>query len=105
MQKQENDIVFITKIRNFFKRPKTITKGQFGIYHYMWACDTMNEDSNGLKYDIYAKLKAVEIYEGLVEVEIMNIKINDSASQDIINIITKNFPKYVNPKYVKWQIQ
>ncbi len=104
MQKQDNDIILISKIRNWFKTPKTIVKGQLGIYHYMWACDTMNEDSNGLKYDIYAKLKAVEIYEGLVEVEIINLKINDSASQDIINIIRNNFPKYVNPKYVKWQV-
>lgn len=104
MQKQENDIAFITWLRRRFKKHKAIVKGQLGIYHYIWACDTMNEDSNGLKYDIYAKLKAIEVYEDMIEIELIDIKINDSASQDIINIITNNFPRYVNPKYVKWQI-
>jgi hypothetical protein len=91
--------------KNLFKKPKIIFIGDFGIYHYVWCCDTYHEDSHGLKYDVYAKLKAVEVYDNLIEVEVMDIKINDSASTDIQNIIKNNFPKYVNPKYVRWQVK
>ncbi len=104
MNKQENDIALFNWFRKRFKKSKYVTKGQLGIYNYIWACDTIHEDSSGFKFDINAKIKVLETYEDVVEVEVLDIKINDSASQDIINIITKNFPKYIDPKYIKWQI-
>jgi len=100
-----NERTFIYWLRDKFKKKKIINKDDIGIYHYIWTCDTLNEDSHGLKYDIYAKIKAIESYENLIEIELVDIKINDSASNDIQNIIKNNFPKYVNPKYVQWQLK
>ena len=89
----------------FYGQPQNLYKDQVGIYHYIVAIDTIHEDNHGMKYDIYAKVKIVEIYKDLVEVELVDLKINDSASQEVINIVKNNFAKYVNPKYVKWQIK
>jgi hypothetical protein len=44
------------------------------------------------------------VYDQLVEVEVLDMTISDSANEDIINLIKNNMPKYVNPKIVKWQI-
>lgn len=101
----QRDSNFIEWFKNLFKKRIDIKKDDLGIYHYLWTCDTIHEDSHGLKYDIYAKIKAVEIYQDLIEVEMIDIKITDSVSTDIQNIIKNNFPKYVNPKYVEWQLK
>lgn len=99
------DTQFIVWIKNFFIKSRPVMSGDLGIYHYIWGCDTFHEDSHGLKYDVYAKIKALDIYESLIEIEAVDIKINDSASTEIQNIIKNNFPKYVNSKYVKWQLK
>ena len=91
--------------KNLFRKPKIVLPGDLGIYHYVWSCDTYHEDSHGLKYDVYAKLKAVDVYDNMIEVDVIDIKITDSASTEIQNIIKNNFPKYVNPKYVRWQMK
>jgi hypothetical protein len=101
-QEEPNIFAFF---RDLFKLNTPVEKGDVGIYHYIWTCDTIHEDSHGLKYDVYAKVKAVGVYSNLIEVETLDIKINDSASQEIINLISKNFPKYVHPKYVKWEVK
>lgn len=88
-----------------WKKQIIVTNGDLGIYHYVWGCDTIHEDSHGLKYDVYAKIKAVEIYDNLIEIEVIDIKVNDSASAEIQGIIKNNFPKYVNPRYVRWQLK
>ena len=90
---------------NWFRKRKEINIGDLGIYHYIWSCDTLHEDSHGLKYDVYAKIRAVDIYDELIEIDVVDIKINDSASVEIQNIIKNNFPKYVHPRYVKWQLK
>lgn len=104
MQRKETSVWELIK-GLFYKQSQTLFKGQVGIYYYVWAMDTIHEDSHGMKYDIYAKVKIAEIYKDLVEVESVDIKVNDSASQEVVNIIKNNFPKYVNPKYVKWQLE
>lgn len=104
MQESRREQTVIQWFSNLVKKPPVLQKEQLGIYHYVWMCDTLLEDSHGLKYDVYAKVKIVEIYQDLVEIQEIDIKINDSASVDVINMIKNNFPKYVNPKYVKWQI-
>jgi hypothetical protein len=104
MYKRDATLIELLK-QIFCKQQQELFNGQVGIYHYIVAIDTIHEDSHGKKYDIYAKVKIIEIYKDLVEVECVDFKLNDSASQDVINIIKNNFPKYVNPKYVKWQLK
>lgn len=96
---------------NFFKilfkrvKPsKPIKPEQLGIYHYTWCCDTLNDESQGLCYDVYSKVKCLNVYEDLVEIELIDMKINDSASPIIVDLIKNNFPSYLNPKFIKWQI-
>ncbi len=105
MNLNERQIPLIDSIRNLFKKPRIVTKGDLGIYHYVWACDTINEDSHGLRFDIQVKLKVIEVYDNLVEIEVIDTKINDSASQDIVNIIKASMPRYVTPRYVKWIVK
>lgn len=100
------DNSFWDNFKALFKKPRVVKPGDIGVYYYIWTVGTINEDSHEFKYDVYAKVKAVEIFENLVEIEsVGDVKINDSASSDIQQIIKNNFPKYVNPKYVKWQIK
>jgi hypothetical protein len=101
----QDDLSFLEKIKSIFKKQPPVKENDIGVYHYIWSCDTFKEESHGLKYDVFVKLKAVEVYDTLVEVEVINIKINDSASQDIINLITHTFPHYIKPKYVNWEIK
>lgn len=102
---QRKDTKLWDWLTTLFCKPQELYKGQVGIYYYVVAIDTIHEDSHGMKYDIHAKVKIVEIYKDLVEVELVDLKINDSASQEVINIVKNNFAKYVNPKYVKWQLK
>lgn len=105
MNKQEYDLTLIDRIRKAFKKPRIITVGELGIFHEVVSYGTRSDTTNDLTYDVYAKIRAVEVYDNLVEVEIVNIKISDSVSQDIVNLVNNNFPRYVNPKHVNWQIQ
>ena len=102
MVKQESDIVFIEKVRKYFKRPRIININDLGIYHYIWSCDTFNRGTHGFSHEVFAKVKVLETYTSLVEVEMIDIDINGSPNQDIINIIRHNFPKYIKYEYVDW---
>ncbi len=102
MTNNERQIPLIDSIKNVFKKQRIPNKGDLGIYHYVWSCDTQGDDLMGQRFDIQVKVKVLEVYDNLVEIEIIDIKINDSASQDIINIIKANLPKYLTPKHVRW---
>lgn len=105
MIKQEHDIVFIDKVRNLFKKPKKVKKDDLGIYHEIFAIDTNAEGVHSIKYDVFLKIKVIETYDNLVEIDVIDIKILDSINTDVLSIIKATLPKYVNPKNVKWQIE
>jgi hypothetical protein len=95
---------FLTRLNKVFKKKLHLTKGQLGVYHDKLAFYTENDGSDVIKHNIYVKIKIVEVYDELVEIEVLDFTISDSASQDIINLVKNNMPKYVNPRIVKWQI-
>lgn len=95
---------FLTRLNKVFKKKLHLTKGQLGVYHDKLAFYTENDGSDVIKHNLYVKIKIVEVYDELVEIEVMDFTISDSASQDIINLVKNNMPKYVNPRIVKWQI-
>lgn len=103
MDKSKEETI-IDKLSNLFKKQITLRKGQLGVYHDKLAFYTENEGSDNIKHNIYVKVKIVEIYYQLVEIEVIDFTISDSASNDIINLVKNNMPKYVNPNIVKWQI-
>ena len=105
MIKQEYDITIIDKIKRLFKKPKQVNVDDLGIFHEVISFGTRTDMSHDLIYDVFAKIKVVAVYDNLVEVQVINLKVSDSVSQDITNLITNNFPKYVNPKNVSWEVK
>ena len=89
---------------NIFKKKIKLHRGQLGVYQDKLAFYTYNESSDIIKHNIFIKVRIIEVYDQLVEVEVLDMTISDSANEDIINLIKNNMPKYVNPKIVKWQI-
>lgn len=95
---------FFERIGKAFKKKLTLKKGQLGVYHDKLAFYTENDGSDVIKHNIYVKIRIVEVYDQLVEIDVLDFTISDSASQDIINLVKNNMPKYVNPRIVRWQI-
>lgn len=98
------DIPFIQKLKKAFSKAPKINKGQLGVYHDVWSMATSNESLHTTKYDIFVKVKAVEVYDNLIEVTVEDLQVSESVNQDIVNIIKSGLPKYVVPKNVKWTI-
>ena len=103
--KQSNDDVFLTKLKNMFKKQRPVNVGDLGVYHYVWSCDTFNDYLHENKYDIFLKIEALETYDDLVEIKILDTKISETATSDIVNIIKTTLPKYVKAREVKWKIK
>jgi len=91
---------------NRFKAKKLkLEVGSVGIYRYIFIMDTINEQSHSHRYNIYAKIKALAIYESVIEAELVDLHINEPMTDDVLTIIKKNFPKYVDPVLVRWEIK
>ena len=93
---------------NFLKRLKKnpeVRVNDIGIYKDTVVLDTINDSNRTIKYEFYAKVKAVSVFEDLVEVEIVRISTSNSCSQDIINIVMDNIPQFLDPKLIKWEIK
>ena len=98
--------LFFDKLREIFKlKKKRISVGDLGVYQDVLSIDTINDGTHSLKYDIYTKVKAIAIYENLVEIEIIEISTINSCNQDVRELIDKNMPKYIHPKYIRWEIK
>jgi hypothetical protein len=84
---------------------KEIDKGDIGVYHDVLVLYMTNDDTNNMvKHKIFAKVVVLGVYSDLVEVDIVgDISIPDSTSTELTNLISKNFPKYVNAKHVSWE--
>lgn len=91
-------------IFSFFKKKRIVRVGDVGIYKDVLSINTTNDGSHTMYYDIYAKVKAVGIYDNLIEVEVIEISTFNACSDDIMNLINSNMPKYIKPKLVKWEI-
>jgi hypothetical protein len=91
-------------ILNFFKKKKIVKTGDVGIYKDVLSISTTNDSTHTMYYDIYAKVRAISIYDNLIEVEIIDISTFNACSEDIKNLINTNMPKYIKPNLVKWEI-
>ena len=87
------------------KRKSVIEKGDIGVYHDVLSLYMLNDDTdNMVKHKIFAKIVVLGVYSNLVEIDVVgDINIPDSTSNELTNLISKNFPKYVDPKHVSWQ--
>ena len=100
-----NDISVFQQLKKYFKKTKDVAVGDIGIYQYIWSIDTYHDTTHSIKYDVFAKVKALEVYDNLIEIQLLNLKITDFAPTEVTDLITKNFPMYINKKHVKWQIK
>lgn len=103
-QNKPTEIIIFQKLRRLFGRIPKVNKGQLGVYHDVWSMATSNESLHTIRYDIFVKVKAIEVYDNLVEVTVEDLQVSESVNQDIVNIIRSSIPKYVVPKNVKWTI-
>ena len=102
---QENDIVLFDNIKQLFKRKRQINVGDIGIYQDVLSISTLNDGTHSLNYDIYAKIKALAIYENLIEIEIIDVTTLNACNDEVKTLIDANMPKYIKPKYIKWEIK
>jgi hypothetical protein len=101
---KEREIKIMNSIRRIFGKEKLVTKDQLGVYHDVWAMSTSNENTHTIRYDIFVKVKAVEVYDNLIEIEVEDVKISEDVNEHLLNIITSSIPKYIEPRKVKWTI-
>jgi hypothetical protein len=102
---QDNEMVLAEHIRNLFRKKRVISVGDIGIYQDVLSVDTINDGTHSLKYDIYAKVRALAIYENLVEIEVIDVIVLNSCNQDIKGLVDSNMPKYIKPKFIKWEVK
>lgn len=96
-------------IVSWFKRkcakPVIIEKGDIGVHQDILTFYTYNDTSDAIKHSVFTKVRVVEVYNNLVEVEILDMAITDSASDCVIDLVKTNTPRYMNPKDIKWQLK
>jgi len=92
-------------IKSFFKKTREIHVGDTGIYKDVLAMNTTNDVNNTLNYIIFTKVKAVALYDDLVEVEILETSILNSCDENVKSLINNNIPKYMNPRHIKWEVK
>lgn len=93
------------KFRDVFKKNRTPLKGDEGVLQDILTFFSSNDTTDGLKHNIFVKVRVVEVYEKLVEVEVIEVVVSDSASECVIGLITDSVPKFINPKNINWKIK
>lgn len=97
------EILLVEKIRTWLKPKKIVNVNDVGIYQDILSISNANEGVYPQNYHIYAKVKAVAIFQNLIEIEVLEINIVNACDENITNIVTGSIPKYILPKYVRWQ--
>jgi hypothetical protein len=105
MKQHDYEIPLFENIKALFKKRKHIRIGDVGIYQDALTIDMANDNIHTARYTTFVKVKAVAIFENLVEVEVVEVTIMNSCNENIDALIKANMPKYINPKYIKWEIK
>lgn len=105
MKEHDYEIPLFENLKALFKKRKHISIGDIGVYQDAFTVDMANDSIHTARYSIFVKVKAVAIFENLVEVEVVEITIMNSCNENIDALIKANMPKYINPKYIKWEIK
>jgi len=92
----------------FGKKTKSLKKinvGDVGIYHDVLTYYNQNDTGDAVKHNIFTKVRVLEVYQDLVEVEILHTEISDTVDPCVAQLAKINISRYVSPKNVKWQIK
>jgi hypothetical protein len=92
-------------IKKFFAKKPEIRVGDVGIYQDVLTVDTINDGTHSLKYDIYIKVSAKAVYENLIEIDVIDVFTLNASNTDVKTLIEANIPKYIKPKYIKWEVK
>jgi hypothetical protein len=95
---------FFAWVKDSISKRVPIKKGDVGIHEDTLTLLTVNEVTDGIKHKIYTKVRVIEVYKGLVEVEILDIELSESANTNLNELVKKSTKKYMSPKDIKWQI-
>lgn len=96
---------FFKRLWRAFRPKPPVREGQFGVYHYTLSIYADTKALHNVKYDIFVKVKALVVYDNLVEVECVGEPtINESVTPEMASIIRTSVPKYIEPEKVKWQL-
>lgn len=99
------EITFYDRFIGFFKKTRIPNKGDEGVLQDILTFFSSNDTTDGLKHNIFVKVRVIEVYDKLVEIEVISVVISDSASECVIDLITSSVPKFVNPKNINWKIE
>lgn len=102
-QTTASELVFFDKIRRLFKRKRKVKKGDLGIYEETLSFTSIGNSSRTIHYDIFIKVKALEVFDDLVEVEVVSVNTTDTAHIDTCQLMNTENLKYLDPSKVKWQ--
>ena len=103
MSQKTEEITFFAKLFGYFSKKRKLQKGDLGVYKDTLSYNPVYSSTRSLQYDIYIKVRAVEVYDHLVEVEVIDTKM--TTSEDLSSLIKIDNIKYLDPKLVKWQLQ
>lgn len=96
---------FIFNMLNFFKKKQIINVGDVGIYQDVIILDSLNDGNKSIKYEFFVKVKAVGVYDDLVEINVISVSTSNTCNEDLINVVVDNIPKFIDPKLIKWEIK
>jgi hypothetical protein len=105
MLNQTEDLIAIDYIKSFFRRRCPVTVGDLGIYQDVLTVKTNNVETSSLYYDVFVKIKAVAVYQNLIEIEVIDVFTINASNQNIAELLNANIPKYIHPRYIKWEIK
>lgn len=111
MKKNDEGFNIVSFFRKLVTKNTPVAKDDIGIYHYVWNTNTytvsgsVNNDTRAVNCDVWVKVKAVEVFQNLVEISIISTETGNCFNRDITTLIGNTIPKYINPNYVKWQIK
>lgn len=101
-ERNDNDVILFSWFRNLFKKKRIVEVGDLGVYHDICGYIPLGSTRN-IHYDVYIKVEAIEVYENLVEVKVLDTKIHES--EDMCNFIKHDNIKYLKPSDVQWKLK
>lgn len=79
--------------------------GDVGIYQDVIGHYIEKSLKDITKHDVFVKVKVLNVFKDLVEVEIVNIEISEDVHSCVESLAEISIGRYLNPKLVKWQIK
>ena len=102
MKKSNDNFNLVTFFKKLFAKSIPVLKDDIGIYHYVWSCSTFDMDTREMHCDVYLKVKAIQVYDDLVEIVVIDTSLSDYFNRDVLGMIKSGQPKYVSAKKIKW---